>query len=248
MRTILYLFIITLLPLLHQNNQSEEEINYPSKNELLGKINPKKDTAFVRVDPKISYFPEVYLRKQTYQAFLKMREAALEDGIKLTIKSGTRTFYEQRYLWNQKFDGKRKNNGEYIDQKLKDSIKMAAILEYSAIPGISRHHWGTDIDINKTSHSYFKKGEGKKVFDWLTKNANEFGFYQVYTPFGENRKTGFKVEEWHWTYKPESEKFTQGFKSLLTYEDLVGFKGDKFCKSFRIIEDYALGIDKALLD
>jgi LAS superfamily LD-carboxypeptidase LdcB len=247
MKIIIFLITLLLPVLNHQEKQTIKPEDYPTKNEILGKIDPSKNSDFVRVDPSISYFPEVYLRKNTYEAFLKMRDSAQKEGINLTIQSGTRTFYVQRYLWNLKFTGKRSTGNAYIDQNLSDSIKASIVLEYSAMPGISRHHWGTDIDINSTTHKYFYSGKGKIVNDWLQKNASNFGFYQVYTPFGESRKTGFNVEEWHWTYKPESDRFTKSFKYVITYEDIIGFYGDKYAKSFKVIEDYVYGINPELL-
>lgn len=249
----LFLFLITLLMGLfsQQDETTETKLapeDYPPKAELLGQIDASKHSDFVQIDPSISYFPEVYLRKQTYEAFLIMRDSALLAGINLTIQSGTRDFYIQRYLWNQKFTGQRSNGKGYIDQSLSDSAKTAQVLTYSAMPGISRHHWGTDIDINSINHAYFHSGEGKKVYDWLQKNAEKFGFYQVYIPFGEDRKTGFNHEEWHWTYKPESDKFTKAFKHVISYEDLTGFKGDNYAKTFNVIEDYVYGINPVLLE
>ncbi|MDA3911684.1 MAG: M15 family metallopeptidase [Bacteroidales bacterium] len=247
----LILFLIALLMgLFSQQDETETKLapeDYPPKVELLGQINASKHSDFVQIDPSISYFPEVYLRKQTYQAFLSMREAALKDGINLTIQSGTRDFYIQGYLWNQKFIGQRSTGAAYIDQNLSDSAKTAKVLEYSAMPGISRHHWGTDIDINSTKHAYFYSGEGKKVYDWLQENAEKYGFYQVYIPFGEDRKTGFNHEEWHWTYKPESDKFTKAFRHVVSYEDLTGFKGAEYARSFKVIDNYVYGINPVLL-
>jgi LAS superfamily LD-carboxypeptidase LdcB len=244
-------FLILLLAILFSGNQNKETHppeTWPSKDELLGKVDPSTHPDFTRIDPAIGYFPEMYLRDDTYQAFLDMRKAAQKDGINLTIKSAMRTFYIQRYLWNQKFSGKRSTGGSRVDQNLPDSTKTKIVLEYSAMPGISRHHWGTEIDINSTSHAYFHQGEGKKVYDWLLKNANDFGFYQVYIPFGELRKTGFKHEEWHWTYKPESDVFTYAFKRKITSSDITGFYGDEFVDDFNVIEHYVYGINPELLE
>ena len=244
------IFFLSLFLGIMPNQTDSEDIKpeeYPSKNELLGKVDPANHPDFVKIDPDIGYFPEMYLRKETYNAFLKMREAAAEEGINLTIQSGLRTFYIQRYLWDQKFIGKRSTGGGYIDQNLSDSLKTSIVLEYSAMPGISRHHWGTDIDINSTRHDYFHSGQGKVVYDWLLEHAPEYGFYQVYIPFGDKRKTGFNHEEWHWTYKPESDRFTKAFRHVISYDDIQGFNGDKYAKSFRVIEDYVYGINPELL-
>ncbi|MFO7789694.1 MAG: M15 family metallopeptidase [Bacteroidales bacterium] len=245
-RLLLLLFIMLF-------SQNQDDTKYtpddlPDKNELLGKFQPSAHPDFVLADPAVTYFPEIYLRKNTYNAFLKMRQAAMKDNIDLIIRSGTRTFYEQRYLWNQKFTGKRKHGEGKLDQSLPDSTKIANLIAYTAVPGTSRHHWGTDIDINKTSHTYFKRGKGKKVYDWLQENAADYGFYQVYVPFGEKRTTGYNTEEWHWTYKPDSDKFTTGYKQCVSEADIQGFYGDSKIVNFNIIEDYVYGINADLLE
>ena len=61
-----------------------------------------------------------------------------------------------------------------------DSLKAAkTILLYSSMPTTSRHHWGTDMDINSLENSYFASGQGLKEYTWLKKNAAKFGFCQV---------------------------------------------------------------------
>ncbi|MFW5805576.1 MAG: M15 family metallopeptidase [Bacteroidales bacterium] len=243
-----FLFLLLLLFSQEQINPTESGDELPGKNELLGKIEPATHPDFVKADPEITYFPEIYLRRKTYNAFLQMRKAALEDTIKLIIRSGTRNFHEQRYLWNRKFSGKRKHGNSYLDQSLTDSAKILNLLSYTAVPGTSRHHWGTDIDINETSHVYFKRGEGKKVYDWLKKNAADYGFFQVYVPLGEKRTTGYNTEEWHWTYKPESDKFTRAYRKLISTADINGFHGDNEIHNFNIIENYVYGINSDLLE
>ena len=49
------------------------------------------------------------------------------------------------------------------------------------MPATSRHHWGTDMDINSVEDDYFKDGKGKKVYRWLVENASKYGFCQVYS-------------------------------------------------------------------
>ena len=71
------------------------------------------------------------------------------------------------------------------------------ILTYSSMPGTSRHHWGTDMDLNKDNNGYFATGEGLKVYEWLQAHAHEYGFCQPYTPKGPNRPEGYNEEKWH---------------------------------------------------
>jgi len=44
------------------------------------------------------------------------------------------------------------------------------------MPTASRHHWGTDVDINSVDPDYFMNGTGLKEYEWLKKNAYKYGF------------------------------------------------------------------------
>ena len=137
------------------------------KNILLGKFDYKKDSNFSIVSSKYSS-KTIYLRKEVLQKFDQMYDAALKDGIKLVIISGTRSFKHQKYIWDRKWKKNILNM---------DSISaVKEIMKYSSMPSTSRHHWGTDIDLNSLENSYFEKGEGKKIFDWLVTNAFKYGF------------------------------------------------------------------------
>ena len=119
---------------------------------LLGKFDYKTHPDFVQVDLKLSS-KKIYLQNEAYEAFLKMQRAALYDTIQLIIVSGTRNFEEQKAIWNRKWN--RYNNLKPID-------RIKKILEYSSMPSTSRHHWGTDLDLNNLNNSYFTSGKGKK--------------------------------------------------------------------------------------
>ena len=83
----------------------------------------------------------IKLEKNTFIAFEKMQKAALNDGFKIKIVSGFRGFERQKQIWNSKF--KRFTKDYYLSDK--DAIKE--IVRFSTIPGTSRHHWGTEIDV-----------------------------------------------------------------------------------------------------
>ena len=105
----------------------------------------------------------MYLEKQTAVSFKKMKSAAEKDGINLIIVSGARNYYSQKSIWERKF----KNNQSRGLNPLENARK---ILRYSSMPSTSRHHWGTDIDINSLEPSYFESGRGKREYDWLCKS------------------------------------------------------------------------------
>ena len=80
-----------------------------------------------------------------------LREAGLARGIDLKVASGFRPFARQRSIWNRKVSGElklRNRAGEVVSPR---DFAPAALLEllstWSALPGASRHHWGTDVDV-----------------------------------------------------------------------------------------------------
>ncbi len=183
---------------------------------VTGQFNPGRHNSFVNLDK--TGIPHtranMYLRKETVRAFSKLLKAFHKDHprIKITILSATRNFYSQRGIWAGKWNGKRKVEGVADIKKIKNPVTRAKhILDYSSMPGTSRHHWGTDFDINSLNNRYFHKGKGKIIYSWLAKNAKKFGFGQPYTA---GRKRGYKEEKWHWSYLPLSKKYLRTWNRL----------------------------------
>ena len=206
------------------------------KNILLGKLDYKKDSNFSIVNTKYSS-KTIYLRNEVLLKFDEMYNAALKEGIKLLIISGTRSFNHQKYIWDRKWA---KNI-----MKMDSISTIKEILKYSSMPSTSRHHWGTDIDLNNLQNSYFEKGEGKKIFDWLVKNAFKYGFHMTYDNQEESKRTGYKMEKWHWSYMPISEQYLLQFNQYIKYEDICSFKGSKFAchEDIDIIKNFVNGIN-----
>ena len=107
----------------------------------------------------------------------------------------------------------------------------------------SRHHWGTDLDINSVSPAYFRKPEGKKVYAWLSSNASRFGFCQPYTAKGEKRPYGYEEEEWHWSYLPLSKGYLADYLGQITYAHIRGFAGAETAASLQVLERFVAGIN-----
>lgn len=196
----------------------------------------------------------INLREGAYEAFMKMKKAAYADGFDIKMISSYRDFYRQEGIWERKYLRFTEDDGmeplEAIDK----------IIEYSTIPGTSRHHWGTDIDIidgyPKTSGDVlvpekFGKGGPFEAFKlWLDENSEKFGFYLVYTD--EPRRRGFKYEPWHYSYAPISIPMLTAFRKknilrLLQNEDFLGC--EHFTTGFlrTYIQDNILDINRALL-
>jgi len=146
------------------------------------------------------------------QAFLEMRDAARLEGLELEVFSGFRDFNSQLRIWNLKAQGKRPLldlAGEALDfGQLSPDEVIAAILRWSALPGGSRHHWGSELDLIDSQgmpagyrvqlvHSEYAPGG---VFDalhqWLEQNSMKFGFFRPY----QNDRGGVAPEPWHLSF------------------------------------------------
>lgn len=217
--------------------------NWITKEYLMGKFPPASQENFEQLDLKHCSAKGMYLRKEAYTAFKEMYDAAKKDGITLRIISATRNFEAQKSIWEAKWTGGRLVGGKNLSTAIKDAEQRARkILEYSSMPGTSRHHWGTDMDLNSLENSFFAKGEGKKIYDWLTANAATYGFCQPYSNKAEGR-TGYEEEKWHWSYTPLSRDLTNHYDELLNNEDITGFKGHETAVSIDAIANYVLGIN-----
>src|SRR5205814_8173370 len=77
-------------------------------------------------------------------------ERAKRDGIELKIDSGFRDFGHQLELWNARARGGRPirdRRGTALEHAMLKPAEIAeAIMNWLAVPGSSRHHWGTDPD------------------------------------------------------------------------------------------------------
>lgn len=213
------------------------------KEYLLGRFDETKDARFVRLSDAYAKGSAVgkYLRKETYEAFVKMAEAAQKEGVNLFIISATRNYEAQKTIWENKWEGRTLVEGKNLTTISDLSQRARMILLYSSMPGTSRHHWGTDMDLNSLENSYFESGEGLKIYQWLLAHAAEFGFCQPYTSKAQGR-TGYEEEKWHWSFLPLSSELLKKYKKTIRYSDIKGFKGSEVAKSIKAIDKYVQGV------
>ncbi len=216
---------------------------------VMGKFEPKTHPAFALVDKKYADREGLYLHKETFEAFKEMHAAATTDNIKLQIRSATRNFNYQKGIWERKWNGTTKiENGKNAALAYPAFNRRAQkILEYSSMPGTSRHHWGTDIDLNNFENEYFESGQGLKEYEWLTAHAASYGFCQVYTKKGEHRPSGYNEEKWHWSYLPVAKKLIQVARDSMNLNMISGFLGAEAATDLNVIENYVFGINPECL-
>lgn len=205
------------------------------KDYLMGKFNPSKHPDFVAVKAPYTDRSGMMLHRETFEAFKEMWKAAKKEGVVLNIKSSTRNFQQQKAIWDSKWK-------KYAKEKPGAKARALKILEYSAMPGASRHHWGTDVDLNDLNNTSMETGgKYRKVYDWLAAHAHEYGFCQPYTA---GRSAGYKEEKWHWSYTPLSQGYTERFRELITDEDFDGFSGASSASEIKVVKNYVLGINQ----
>lgn len=227
-----------------QTQPVEDTIAIPLDLEyIMGRFDPSRHPDFVIIDEQYADKKGMYLRKDTYNAFLDMYAHAKKDGVNLQIRSATRNFYAQKSIWEAKWSGTRTiEGGENLSVTTPDPKERALkILRYSSMPGSSRHHWGTDIDLNNLENDWFNEGEGLTMYNWLKKHAHEYGFCQVYSA---GRPYGYFEERWHWSYTPVSAKLTAYAKAHLKNEMIDGFLGSESAPMIDIVKHYVLGINE----
>lgn len=155
------------------------------------------------------------LHPQVCKSFKRMQHAASGDGINMQIASSHRDFARQALIWQRKWQGQLplyNLTGELLESSvLSEGEKMHAILTWSALPGTSRHHWGTDLDVYDSdaieasgaklqllSAEYAENGPCFALNCWLGENAEKFGFSRPY----QHYKGGVAAEAWHLSYQP----------------------------------------------
>jgi len=208
---------------------TDQHIHYLTKKRLVN-INLTNENAVRSV--QTSSKPQIGIHQQMCTAFEALRQSAETAGIELKIASGFRSFDRQLQIWNNKFIGNtaiKKTNGEIVDiSRLSDWQIIEAILLYSALPGASRHHWGSDIDVYAPNllasgeslqlepWEYQESGPMEKLSTWLTQHAADFGFYLPYDCF----RGGIAEEPWHLSFAPLAKQYQATF-TLKTLHDCI---------------------------
>lgn len=175
----------------------------------------------------------VGIHHDLHAPWLALQQAAQMAGFELTIASGFRTFERQLTIWNNKFSGATPvfyQHNQPVDFSLLSILeKIHAIMLYSALPGASRHHWGTDIDVyaanllpaeqtlQLATWEYQLDGPFAQLSEWLQHHASEFGFYFPYDRF----RGGIAEEPWHLSYYPLATYFESQLNEVLLYDCLA---------------------------
>jgi len=164
------------------------------------------------------------MKPKTLNAFENFCEEAKKYGFEPKIESGYRSFDRQLLIWNEKVSGKRKvldENSSVVNiTGLSELELMKTILLWSALPGTSRHEWGTDMDVIDSAavpegyeaeltieESYGVFERFHKWLDERIESGKSFGLRRVFLP-GIGR---VQQEPWHLSYSPDARECEQNF-------------------------------------
>lgn len=162
------------------------------------------------------------LHADALPAFYAMQQAAAEQGIDCQLVSSYRNFDRQLAIWNRKWQGELPIldiHGQVVDiNTVTDEEKMHSILTWSALPGTSRHHWGTDIDVydrrevtrqglefNLVDSEYRPPGPCAALAGWLEDHAEDYGFYRPFLHY----TGGVACELWHLSHRTTAKHYEQ---------------------------------------
>lgn len=168
-----------------------------------------------------SFIDHEHLERPVHRALVPAWRALAEDaraaGFEPAIASGFRNYQRQLAIWNGKAGGERAvldAAGQPLDVAALDEWALVqAILRWSALPGASRHHWGTDLDVydraavgadymvQLTPAEAAADGPFGAFHRWLDQRierGESHGFFRPYAADGG----GVAPERWHLSYAP----------------------------------------------
>lgn len=217
-----------------------------------------------RENKKLQEYQGFQIHMDAIESFKKLQNLAKEEiGADIQIVSSFRNFDRQLAGWNLKASGKRPlyddNDNEIPFDSLTKEEVLWAILRWSAVPGGSRHHWGTDIDIfdaNKMKREDVQLLQSECVpggpcgdlhlwLDDKINNNESFGFFRPY----ETQRGGVGREKWHISYSPISNKLIQDytldiFKQNIDQADIL-LKNVLLQNVEMIYKKYVINIDSS---
>lgn len=177
----------------------------------------------------------VRVHRDVVNAFLRLHHEARETGFDLRILSGFRSFDQQLSIWNRKATGKLAvldSDAVPLDiERLSETELVFSILRWSALPGASRHHWGTDLDV----YDQAARPEGYEIelipeevdpggifgplHEWLDQRIAERTAFGFFRPYDRDRQ-GVAPERWHLSHAATAASYERELTTDLLRETI----------------------------
>lgn len=143
----------------------------------------------------LTTIPQKYIKgsltqidKDVWPYLQAMLDSALSEGVDIGVWSPYRSYATQEMLFKRQVQ-------KQIDNGVPESQAADKAATIVARPGTSEHHTGLALDINCANSSF----EKTKAFEWLQKNAENYGFVMRYSA-EKQEITGVIHESWHWRF------------------------------------------------
>jgi LAS superfamily LD-carboxypeptidase LdcB len=165
-----------------------------------------------------SWQPRLAAQPAALDAFLALRNAALLDGIDLLPCASWRPFEAQLRIWNRKFAGDAtlydSDGHPLAHAALAPDALVHAILGWSGLPGATRRHWGSDIDVYDRAamapgyrlellpEEVAPGGVFARLHAWLDAHIEDFGFFRPY----RSHRGGMYPEPWHLSHAASAQR------------------------------------------
>ncbi len=181
------------------------------------------------------------LHADCHTAWVELQGKGRQAGFDMRIFSGFRNYERQLMIWNAKAAGERAirdDNDQVLDiDSVSESQLVHAILRFSMLPGASRHHWGTDMDIydaaavaddyqvQLTLAEVSRGGVFAPMHEWLDQLIAEDQSCGFFRPYACDRG-GVAPERWHVSYRPvaagcEAQLSLAVLESLVRQSDML---------------------------
>lgn len=177
------------------------------------------------------------LGEEAAAALSLLQRDARDAGFELTVASGFRSFDRQLAIFNGKACGQRpvhNDRGESIDLQCLDNVQaLHAIMRFSALPGTSRHHWGTDLDVfdaaalprdyrvQLTPEEVAPGGLFDPLHNWLDTRMTSGTSHGFYRPYAQDRG-GVAPERWHLSFAPQAQALAHQLTPQLLLQAWAG--------------------------
>jgi LAS superfamily LD-carboxypeptidase LdcB len=203
-----------------------------------------------------------FMHKDVISAFKQLQLQAKEEiQADIQIVSCFRNFARQLAGWNAKAQGKRPllddQDNELPYQDMSPTEILYAILRWSAVPGASRHHWGTDVDIYDANEmkceevqlvpsECIPEGPFGKLHQWLNMKMDTKEAFDFFRPY-ENERGGVGQEKWHLSYAPIAQEYYNHYSIDLFKAHLqaieIELKDILITNCEEVYEKYVMNID-----
>lgn len=184
-----------------------------------------------------NFRPEFLVHPEVLADLEQLKKSAKSAGFELCLISSFRSFEAQKKIWNEKAQGLRAlldDDGTPLPfDQLERREVLEAIMRWSALPGASRHHWGTDIDVidfnSLPSADYQVRLTAQEVADdgpfgafhqWLDEQIASNHSYSFYRPY-EFDLGGIAAERWHLSHFKTAQHFAHQYSLEFFLEHLA---------------------------